>query len=80
MIRRSALVGALLATASLLLTACSGTEDTAAPAAATHPVFDQKLDRQVFLALRRTQQARNVAFTQTITFVSKKGRAVQIVT
>ncbi|MFE1337546.1 hypothetical protein ACFW6K_07740 [Streptomyces sp. NPDC058733] len=79
MIRRSALAGALLATASLLLTACSGTEDTAAPAAATHPVFDQKLDRQVFLALRRTQQERNVAFTQTITFVSKKGRAVQTV-
>ncbi|MFD5586621.1 hypothetical protein ACFWII_22820 [Streptomyces sp. NPDC127063] len=42
-----------------------------------NPVFSQKLDRQIFLALRRTQQAGNAAFTQTITFTSKKGRAVQ---
>ncbi|MEU3839526.1 hypothetical protein AB0E88_05770 [Streptomyces sp. NPDC028635] len=75
MIRRLARTGAPLLTAALLLTACSRPDD--APAA--HPVFGQKLDRQVFLALRRTQQDGNAAFTQTITFTSKKGRAVQTV-
>ncbi|WP_146075299.1 hypothetical protein [Streptomyces sp. Ru71] len=80
MIRCLARAGAVLAAASLLLTACSGasgTPDTPAPTPTAHPVFGQKLDRQIFLAMRRTQQAGNAAFTQTITFVSKKGRAVQ---
>lgn len=60
-----------------MLTVCSSTPDAPAPTPTAHPVFSQKLDRQIFLALRRTQQAGNAAFTQTITFASKKGRAVQ---
>ncbi|MFD5325133.1 hypothetical protein [Streptomyces sp. NPDC127092] len=81
MIRRLARTGAVLATASLFLTACSGGADDARPKAAPtrHPVFDQKLDRQVFLALRQTQKARTVGFTQRLTLTTKKGKAVQSV-
>ncbi|MFF6774837.1 hypothetical protein ACFY8W_14930 [Streptomyces sp. NPDC012637] len=78
MIRRLARTGAVLATASLLLTACSGADDAEPKAAPTkHPVFDQKLDRQMFLALRQTQKAGSASFTQTLTLETKKGKAVQ---
>ncbi|MFD7978094.1 hypothetical protein [Streptomyces sp. NPDC059071] len=79
MIRRLARTGAVLATASLLLTACSGTSDDTKPktAPSRHPVFDQKLDRQMFLAVRETQKAGSASFTQTLTLETKKGKAVQ---
>ncbi|WP_137989793.1 septum formation family protein [Streptomyces vilmorinianum] len=83
MIRRLARTAAALAAASLLLTACGGGADDggAEPKASPsqHPVFDQPLDRQVFLALRETQKAGTASFTQTLTFESRKGRAVQTV-
>ncbi|MGY3204720.1 septum formation family protein [Streptomyces sp. TE5632] len=83
MIRHLARTGAVLTIASLLLTACSGDQDAPAerPAEppAEHPVFDQKLDLQVYLALRQTQKADGADFVQTMTFESKKGRAVQTV-
>lgn len=83
MIRRLARTGAVLTIASLLLTACSGGQDAPAerPAEppAGHPVFDQKLGLQVYLALRQTQKAGGADFVQTMTFASKKGRAVQTV-
>ncbi|MGW4022944.1 hypothetical protein [Streptomyces sp. NPDC005009] len=80
MIRRLARTGAVLTIASLLLTACSGDQDTPAERpVAKHPVFDQKLGLQVYLALRQTQKAGGADFVQTMTFESKKGRAVQTV-
>ncbi|MFF0112500.1 septum formation family protein [Streptomyces prasinus] len=83
MIRRLARTGAVLTIASLLLTACSGDQDTPAerPAerSAEHPVFDRKLGLQVYLALRRTQKAGGADFVQTMTLESRKGRAVQTV-
>ncbi|WP_217127798.1 hypothetical protein [Streptomyces sp. AC558_RSS880] len=80
MIRRLARTGAVLTIAPLLLTACSGDQDTPAEhPAAEHPVFDQKLGLQVFHALRQTQKAGGADFVQTMTFASKKGRAVQTV-
>ncbi|MFI2504658.1 hypothetical protein [Streptomyces sp. NPDC018972] len=80
MIRRLARTSAVLTIAPLLLTACSGDQDTPAEhPAAEHPVFDQKLGLQVYLALRRTQKAGGADFVQTMTFASKKGRAVQTV-
>ncbi|MFF7177130.1 hypothetical protein [Streptomyces sp. NPDC008121] len=71
-----------LAAASLLLTACSGGDGGTRPAAAParHAVFDQPLDRQVFLALRQTQKAGTAAFTQTVTFASAKAKATQTLT
>ncbi|MFD7771048.1 hypothetical protein [Streptomyces sp. NPDC059787] len=75
MIRHLARTGAVLTLASLLLTACSGGQDTPAE----HPVLDQKLGLQVHLALRQTQKADGADFVQTLTFASKKGRAVQTV-
>ncbi|MET9673700.1 hypothetical protein ABZY68_11485 [Streptomyces sp. NPDC006482] len=77
MIRGITRTAVLLAAASLLLTACGGGDDTAdakpSSAAPTgHPVFDQKLDRQLFLAARQTQKAGNARFVQTLTFGSKK--------
>ncbi|MFF2778492.1 septum formation family protein [Streptomyces sp. NPDC058052] len=74
------LAGAL-ASAVLLLTACSGSGDGGGPAAAPtkHPVFDEKLERQVSRALRQTQEAGNAHFTHTLTFESEKGRAVQTI-
>lgn len=42
-----------------------------------HPVFAEPVGRQPFLALRQTQKAGSATFTQTMTFVSKKGNAVQ---
>ncbi|MCX5390256.1 hypothetical protein [Streptomyces sp. NBC_00094] len=77
MIRGITRTAAALAAASLLLTACGGGDDTAdakpSSAAPTgHPVFDQKLDRQLFLAARQTQKAGNARFVQTLTFGSKK--------
>ncbi|MCT4355326.1 septum formation family protein [Streptomyces sp. Je 1-79] len=77
--RRSRTAAALVAAASLLLTACGGGDEEGAAPKPKHPVFDQPLDRQVLLALRRTQEA-DASFTQTLTFASKKGRAVQTVT
>ncbi|MFI8965186.1 hypothetical protein ACIGO8_24085 [Streptomyces sp. NPDC053493] len=79
MIRRLARTGAVLAAASLLLTACSGGGNDSAPKAAPtrHPVFDQKLDRQMFLALRQSQKAGSASFTQTLTLTTRKGKAVQ---
>ncbi|MER7489239.1 hypothetical protein ABTY20_25690 [Streptomyces sp. NPDC126497] len=78
MIRRLARTGAVLTIAPLLLTACSGDQNARAEhPAAEHPVFDQKLGLQVYLALRRTQKAGGADFVQTMTFASKKGRAVQ---
>lgn len=77
MIRQLARAGATLTMASLLLTACSGEQGTSAEHPAEHPVFDQKLDLQVYLALRQTQKAGGADFVQTMTFESKKGRAVQ---
>ncbi|MGC0377301.1 hypothetical protein [Streptomyces sp. SAI-229] len=80
MIRHLARTGAVLTLASLLLTACSGGQDTSAGhPAAKHPVFDQKLGLQIFHALRQTQKAGSADFVQTTTFASKKGRAVQTV-
>ncbi|MGW9494129.1 hypothetical protein ACWG5P_06985 [Streptomyces prasinus] len=83
MIRRLARTGAVLTIASLLLTACSGDQDTPAerPAErpAEHPVFDRKLGLQVYLALRQTQKAGGADFVQTMTLESRKGRAVQTV-
>ncbi|MFC8370346.1 hypothetical protein ACFUIT_20645 [Streptomyces sp. NPDC057239] len=78
MIRRLARTGAVLTIASLFLTACSGDQDTPAERpVAEHPVFDQKLGLQVYLALRQTQKAGGADFVQTMTFESKKDRAVQ---
>lgn len=79
MIRRLARTAALPA-ALLLLTACGGGDDEGAQAKAQpsqHPVFDQPLDRQVFLALRQTQKSGSASFTQTVSFESKRGTAVQ---
>ncbi|MFE4048089.1 hypothetical protein [Streptomyces sp. YIM B13518] len=70
----------MLTLASLLLTACSGDRDTPAERpVAKHPVFDRKIGLQVFHALRQTQKAGGADFVQTMTFASKKGRAVQTV-
>ncbi|MFE6100380.1 hypothetical protein ACFVQ4_10490 [Streptomyces laurentii] len=81
MFKGSFRAGALLAAASLLLTACAGKDDSAAPAAeatpAKHPVFDQKLDRQLLLAVRQTKQAGSASFVHHLTFASGKGDAVQ---
>ncbi|MFI5566600.1 hypothetical protein ACIA6T_04330 [Streptomyces sp. NPDC051740] len=80
MIRHLARTGAVLTLASLLLTACSGGRDTPAEhPAAEHPVLDRKLGLQVHLALRQTQKAGGADFVQTMTFASRKGRAVQTV-
>ncbi len=79
MIRRLARTGAVLSIASLLLTACSGDQDPPAERPAEHPVFDRKLGLQIYLALRQTQRADGADFVQTMTFESKKGRAVQTV-
>lgn len=79
MIRPLARTGAVLTIASLLLTACSGGQDAPAEPPTEHPVFDQKLGLQVYLALRQTQKAGGTDFVQTMTFESKKGRAVQTV-
>ncbi|MFC7792090.1 hypothetical protein [Streptomyces cinereoruber] len=73
---------AALPLALLLLTACDGGgggEKNAQPKTepTRHPVFDQPLDRQVFLALRETQKAGSASFTQTVSFGSAKGTAVQ---
>ncbi|MBT3150668.1 septum formation family protein [Streptomyces sp. CHD11] len=76
MIRHLARTGAALTIAALLLTACSGDQETPV---AKHPVFDRKLGLQVYLALRQTQKAGGADFVQTMTFESKKGRAVQTV-
>ncbi|MFD8209261.1 hypothetical protein ACFV2S_23055 [Streptomyces sp. NPDC059695] len=65
------------------LTGCTGDESpssSASPKPATrtaHPVFSQKLDRQLFLAVRETQKAGNASFVQKLTFVSKKGDVQQ---
>ncbi|WP_030748516.1 septum formation family protein [Streptomyces griseus] len=72
--RLSTALGALL-----LLAACTGGEDEAAAPPPKHPVFDGELRSQVSLALRRTQQAGNASFTHTLTFESKRGRAVQTI-
>ncbi|MEU7030284.1 hypothetical protein AB0A60_26820 [Streptomyces sp. NPDC046275] len=79
MIRRLARTGAPLLAASLLLTACSTDEDSPAPKAAPaqHPVFDQKLDRQLLLAVRQTRKAGSAGFVQKLTFTSGRGDAVQ---
>ncbi|RSS44554.1 hypothetical protein [Streptomyces sp. WAC08241] len=78
-IRRLAGIAAL-PTALLLLTACSGGDNGDAHAKAQpsqHPVFGQPLGRQVFLALRETQKSGSASFTQTVSFGSAKGTAVQ---
>ncbi|MFI1973875.1 hypothetical protein [Streptomyces wedmorensis] len=86
MIRSHARTAAVLATASLLLTACGrgGDSPDAKPSSAAptgHPVFDQKPDRQLFHAMRRTQKAGNARFVQTLSFGSKaKGDAVRTTT
>ncbi|MFG2112411.1 hypothetical protein ACGFRB_07200 [Streptomyces sp. NPDC048718] len=80
MLTPSVRAAAALAAAALLLTACSGAGDTAPAAKPTptrHPVFDQKLDRQLLLAVRRTKQAGTASFTHRLTFASGKGDAVQ---
>ncbi|MFD7326607.1 hypothetical protein ACFV9D_36940 [Streptomyces sp. NPDC059875] len=77
MIRRLARTAAALAAASLSLTACGG---GGTDAAAAHPVFSEPLDRQVFLALRHTQQAGSAEFRQKVTFTSPDGKAVQTLT
>ncbi|MFI9588465.1 hypothetical protein ACIHCQ_43345 [Streptomyces sp. NPDC052236] len=74
MIRRLPSLAAVLTAASLLLTACGGGTDDKPTA---HPVFAEPVGRQPFLALRQTQKAGSATFTQTVTFVSKKGNAVQ---
>ncbi|MEV6331638.1 hypothetical protein [Streptomyces sp. NPDC051909] len=81
MIRRLARRGAVLSAAALFLTGCSGGAADAEPKAAPpkHPVFDQKIDRQMFLALRETQEAGTAGFTQRLTLETKKGKAVQTV-
>ncbi|MEU2544763.1 hypothetical protein ABZ618_04865 [Streptomyces roseolus] len=83
MTRRALHRATALAVAALLLTACTGNGGGPAPTSAPpvkHPVFGEKLDRQVFLALRRTQKTGgNARFTQTLTLESKKGTAVQTV-
>ncbi|MEV6203993.1 hypothetical protein AB0M64_29055 [Streptomyces sp. NPDC051771] len=86
MTRRAPRRTTALAVAALLLSACTGSggeTEGRAPASGPpvkHPVFGEKLDRQVFLALRRTQKTGgNARFTQTLTFTSKKGTAVQTV-
>lgn len=77
MIRRLARTGAVLSAAALLLTACSGGDAKPKAAPNKHPVFDQKLDRQMLLALRETQEAGTVGFTQRLTLETKEGKAVQ---
>jgi hypothetical protein len=81
-IGRLARTTAALAAASLLLTACGGggADNGKTAEAAAHPVFSEPLDRQVFLALRRTQKAGDAEFRQTVTFTSRKGKAVQTLT
>ncbi|MFJ3902100.1 hypothetical protein [Streptomyces sp. NPDC090025] len=75
--RLATVVGAL-AVSALALTACTGGGTAApAPTASRHPVFDQRLDRQLLHAVRQTQRARTTAFTQRLTFTSAKGDAVQ---
>ncbi|BAU82706.1 hypothetical protein SLA_1768 [Streptomyces laurentii] len=79
MLRGSVRAGAVLA-AAMLLTACAGGDDSAPAAKATpakHPVFDQKLDRQLLLAVRQTKQAGSASFVHHLTFASGKGDAVQ---
>ncbi|MER6476745.1 hypothetical protein [Streptomyces filamentosus] len=78
MTRRATRLAAALA-ALLLLTACTGAEDEAATPPSKHPVFDENLKSQVSLALRQTQRAGNASFTHTLTFESKRGRAVQTI-
>ncbi|MFI9118530.1 hypothetical protein ACIGW0_03825 [Streptomyces bikiniensis] len=71
---------AALPLALLLLTACNGGDGKGASPGARptgHPVFDQALDRQVFPALRETREAGSASFTQTLSFGSAKGTAVQ---
>lgn len=80
MIRHLARTGAALAIAPLLLTACSGDRDTPAERpVAKHPVFDQKLDLQIYQVVRETQKAGGADFVQTTTFASKKGQAIQTI-
>ncbi|MFF8410119.1 hypothetical protein [Streptomyces omiyaensis] len=75
---------AVLATVSLPLSACSAGGQGAAPpspsAAAAHPVFGQKTERQVFLAVRETQKAPTARFAQKLTFTGKKGSIVRTTT
>ncbi|MFF9341931.1 MULTISPECIES: hypothetical protein [unclassified Streptomyces] len=82
--RRLARSAAALAAISLPLTACSAggrSDGPPAPAAtATHPVFGQKTDRQVFLAVRETQKAGTARFTQKLTFEGKKGSVARTMT
>ncbi|MFE5881439.1 hypothetical protein [Streptomyces hydrogenans] len=81
---RSVRSAAALAAISLSLTACSaGGQDAAPPstsATATHPVFGQKTDRQVFLAVRETQKAGTARFTQKLTFTGTGGSIVRTMT
>ncbi|MFE9727378.1 hypothetical protein ACFYQ5_28255 [Streptomyces sp. NPDC005794] len=65
---------AVTASATLLLTACTGGSADDKPA---HPVFDVPVEQQPRQALLTTQAARTASFTQTVTFNSPSGDTVQ---
>ncbi|MFK4225347.1 hypothetical protein [Streptomyces sp. NPDC019890] len=76
MIRRHFPLVAAIAAPLLLLTACSGGSSDKKPKASPHPVFSQPLTAQPYLAVGQTKGAGSAAFTQTMTYASKKGDAV----
>ncbi|MEU2503749.1 hypothetical protein ABZ621_03460 [Streptomyces sp. NPDC007863] len=79
--RRSAARSAVLATvAALLLGACTGFGGDTAAAPPAHPVFSAPPARQVFLALRHTQETGGASLRQSVTFTSGRTTAVQTVT
>ncbi|MFE8008258.1 hypothetical protein [Streptomyces sp. NPDC057418] len=65
---------AVAASATLLLTSCSGGAADDKPA---HPVFDVPVGQQPRQALLATQAARTARFTQILTFTSPSGDTVQ---
>ncbi|MFF7810645.1 hypothetical protein ACFZCF_01770 [Streptomyces sp. NPDC007945] len=71
---------ALAAVATLLLGACTGSGGDTEAAPAAHPVFSAPPARQVFLALRHTQETGGAALRQTVTFTAGRTTAVQTVT
>ncbi|MEU3499332.1 hypothetical protein ABZ726_00680 [Streptomyces hundungensis] len=77
---RTAWTAVAAVSGALLLTACGPSAPAAkrAPAAAspTHPVFSKPLDDRPYAALGQTKAAKNVTFTQTVTFSAKEGDAV----
>ncbi|NNJ07751.1 hypothetical protein HHX38_27020 [Streptomyces sp. PKU-MA01144] len=76
MINSAARIASALVVASLLLTACSGSDGEGAAPPAEHPVFSLPVDEQPYQTMRETQQSGSAAFHQTLTFTAKQGDAV----